>query len=150
MNLNYKKFFAGLLVSIFLLVMIVPLITSASFLSENYTPIIQCGTGNTNADVMSNGQVGGGCDFVDVIDSINRVINWFISIATVIFTISLIWGGFLYVTSGMNSGNKEKAKGILLNTLTGFVIILVSWLIVYTILSALVSDQNSLIFKFIK
>jgi len=91
------------------------------------------------------------CDFGAFISLINGIINWIISIAGIIFTISCIWGGFLYLTSGENPGNKEKAKSILWSTLIGFVIILTAWLIVHTILVTLVpagSGTNS-IFNFI-
>ncbi len=71
--------------------------------------------------------------------------------AGVIFTIMAIYGGFLYMTSGGDSSKKGKAKDILLNTLLGFGIILVSWLIVYTILTYLVKNTggNQSIFKFL-
>lgn len=88
------------------------------------------------------------CDFTMFVFMVNNIIQWIISIAGVIFTISTIYGGFLYVTSGENPGNKAKAKSILWSTVIGFVIILVSWLIVYTILINLVPN-NSSVFQFI-
>jgi hypothetical protein len=91
------------------------------------------------------------CDFKAFVGMINGIIDWIIGIAGVIFTISFIYGGFLYVTSGVKPGNKEKARSLLWNTLVGFVTILVSWLIVYTIIHVLVdSSQEGLILKFIK
>lgn len=88
------------------------------------------------------------CDFAAFVGMLNGIINWIIGLAGLIFTISAIYGGFLYITSGINPGNKEKAKSILWNTLIGFVIILTSWLIIYTILDYLVPDDST-IFKFI-
>jgi hypothetical protein len=89
------------------------------------------------------------CNIDTLIGMINNIIDWIISIAGVIFTISCIYGGFLYITSGENPGNKAKAKSIMYSTLIGFVIILVSWLIVYTILDTLAPDNTSIL-KFIK
>lgn len=89
------------------------------------------------------------CDFNDFITLINNIINWIISMSVVIFTFSAVWGGFLYVTSGANPGNKQKAINILWSTLFGFVIILIAWLIVYTIVSNLTPD-NSPALQFIK
>ncbi len=90
------------------------------------------------------------CNVDTLIGMINKIINWIISIAGVIFTISCIYGGFLYITSGENPGNKAKAKSIMYSTLIGFVIILVSWLIVYTILINLVDPaQKGSIMQFI-
>lgn len=89
------------------------------------------------------------CDFLYFVQMINGIINWIISISVIIFTISLIYGGFLYLTSGEKPSQKEDAKKIMLNTLYGFLIILASWLIVYTILINLV-PKSSTIFNFIK
>lgn len=94
---------------------------------------------------------GSDCDIDAFIKMINNIINWIIGISITIFAISLIWGGFLYMTSGENTGNKEKAKTIIWSTLKGFVIILVAWVIVYTILNTLVKDPGSnTIFKFLE
>src|SRR3989339_477969 len=88
------------------------------------------------------------CDFSYAVLMINKIIDWIIGMAGGIFTVSFIYGGFLYMTSGTKLGDKEKAKKILWNTLYGFVIILVSWLIVYTLLNYLVPKDSS-IFQFI-
>ena len=102
------------------------------------------------AFVTCDGTTDNPCHFDDLIGTINSIINWIISIAGVIFTISCIYGGFLYMTSGENPGNKGKAKSIMYSTLIGFVVILVSWLIVYTILNTLVDPgQKSSVMKFI-
>jgi hypothetical protein len=145
-----KKFITRISFIFVLLVITLPTITLAA---NAYTPLITCGNHPTvetyNLDGVNTTYIAGQCTFNDVVDTINRIINWIISIAGVIFTISAIWGGFLYVTSGEKPGNKDKAKTILWSTLTGFVIILVSWLIVYTILTYLVDPSYKSIFKFI-
>jgi hypothetical protein len=89
------------------------------------------------------------CGYADFVGTINNIVNWVIASAGVIFTISAIWGGFLYMTSGVKPGNKEKAKNILWSTIIGFIIVLCSWLIVYTLLGFLVEDKTSSIFRFI-
>ena len=135
---KYKKILAVSLSTVFLFVFFMPVVSSAA--------IIECGNSVTDGGITT---IPNPCTFADFVATINRVINWFISIAGVIFTISAIWGGFLYMTSGQNPGNKAKAKSILWSTLIGFVIILTSWLIVYTLLTYLVPD-NSSVFNFIK
>ena len=85
------------------------------------------------------------CDFNAFIGMINNIISWFISIAGVIFAISFIRGGFLWILSGESPGKKEEAKKVLWNTLLGFVIILVAWLIVYTILHVLAPNNTSVL-----
>ena len=117
--------------SLLISLLLVPVITHASF-------------------VNCDGTKDNPCNFDNLIATINSIINWIISIAGVIFTISCIYGGFLYMTSGENPGNKAKAKSVITTTLVGFVIILVSWLIVYTILNTLVDPgQQSSVMKFI-
>jgi hypothetical protein len=102
--------------------------------------------------VTCDGSVEDPCNLTKFVDMINRIIDWIISIAGVIFTISLIYGGFLYLTAGENPGNKETAKKVITSTFYGFLIILFSWLIVYTILTILTGDKNgsSSIFIFLK
>lgn len=144
--LKNRKILASVIFFFLLFVFIIPIITSAA---NAYLPLIQCGeSSNTVNEVSSESstEISNTCDFDDFIATINRIINWIISMAVVIFTISAAWGGFLYVTSGAMPGNKERAKNILWSTLTGFVIILVAWLIVYTILVNLTSSSSTLKF----
>ncbi len=93
------------------------------------------------------------CGYGDFVKTINNIINWVIASAGVIFTISAIWGGFLYILSGSNPSYKAKARNILTSTIIGFIIVLCSWLIVYTLLGFLVEDNPDSgkgIFRFIK
>ena len=131
-SLKNKKNITGIASVFILTLFILPVLTHAG--------LVPCG----NPDQTP-------CDFTFFIQMINDIITWIISMATVIFTISAIYGGFLYMTSGDNPGNKEKAKGILWNTILGFVIILASWLIIFTILNALIPKDSAhqSIFNFI-
>jgi hypothetical protein len=66
----------------------------------------------------------------------------------------MIYGGFLYMTSGDKPANKDKAKSMMYSTLIGFLIIITAWLIIYTILSYVLpgkpgSGESGYIFKFI-
>lgn len=134
-NIINKKFLAGT-VSIILLFtfFILPI-----FVLATTTPLVPCHDDPNK------------CNFTAFITMINNIITRIISISVVIFAISAIWGGFLYVTSGVNPGNKDKAKKILWSTLTGFVIILVAWLIVYTIIITLTKEgEQGYILKFLK
>lgn len=139
MLINNKKIITVVTITSILFIFMVPILSYA----VDYLPLIQCGLHPTVAD----GVVTGACTFGDAIDTINRIMNWIISSAGVIFAISFIWGGFLYMTSGTSLGDREKARRILWSTLQGFVIMLVAWLIVYTILKAF--DAGDYVFKFI-
>jgi len=131
-NFNLKNYKNIIPVAFLFSTLIFPVLTQA------FQPLVPC----DGVDVK--------CDINQLILMIGNIINWILSIAGIIFTISLIWGGFLYVTSGAKPANKDRAKTILLSTLWGFVIILISWLIVYTILTTLTTDgSNGFLFKYI-
>jgi hypothetical protein len=138
--LKNKKFLTNIVGVVLFFIFFMPVSSNAG--------LIKCGIGS---NVISDGIEGGGCDFTDLIALINDIITWIINIASVIFAISFIYAGFLYLTAGEKPANKEKAKSMLLSTLVGFVIILVSWLIVYTILNILVpaGTGSDSIFNFI-
>jgi hypothetical protein len=150
MSFLNKKFLAGAVSLLLFFVFLIP-IGAFALSAEDYTPLIQCGNTPTYSGSGTTTVIKGICTFSDAIDTINRIINWIISIAGVIFAVSCIYGGFLYMTSGDKPANKEKAKSILWNTLVGFVIILTAWVIVYTILKTLVStSQQGSVLKFLK
>jgi hypothetical protein len=123
-------------------------VTGGLNIAANQTdkPLVPCGNSVVDANGVTKIPIP--CDFDYFILMINNIIKWIISIAGAIFTISAIYGGFLWMTSGGDSGKKGKARDILWNTLLGFVTILVAWLIVYTLLTYIV-PTNSTIFKFI-
>jgi len=138
-NNTTKRFLAGALTFFLLFVFILPILIFADVTkSEETTGLVKCGIATTSTGLLANP-----CDFTDFIGLINGIIDWIIGIATSIFTIMAVYGGFLYMTSGENPGNKAKAKSILWNTILGFVIILTSWLIVYTILNTLIPNDGT-------
>jgi len=142
MILNNKKLFAGA-VSLFLLfVLILPVLMHADVTkSESTTGLVKCGIATSSAGLVNP------CDFTDFIGLINGIINWIIGIATSIFTIMAVYGGFLYMASGTKIGDKEKAKKILWSTIIGFVIILCAWLIVYTLLNTLIPNDGTSVYR---
>lgn len=126
-----KKFAQILGFAFVLLLILLPFISSAD--------LITCG-GPTDSKM---------CDFNSFIGTLNFIIEWLIKIAVVIFTLTLVWGGYLYVTSGANPGNKDKAKKVLWNTFLGFIIMISAWLIVHTLLKMLVGADGQAVFKYI-
>lgn len=141
-----KKFWAGI-ASVFLLVAIcLPLLSLAK---DDGGGLIRCGN-STSTSPTGQIVLTQPCNFEYFIKTINGIISWLIGLAGVIFTIMAVWGGYLYMTSGDNESNKGKARDMLFNTLKGFVIMLLAWLIVHTILDYLVEGpyKNS-IFKYI-
>ncbi len=136
----YKKLFSVFLMILFV---VLPVISNGA--------IVNCGNNPTMVGPAQGNNTNGECDFTDFVGMLNGFVDWIIGSVGVVFTISLIYGGFLYMTSGENPGNKEKAKTILKTTLYGFIIILCAWLIVYTLITYVVDPrQQGIILKFIK
>jgi len=139
-----KKILASFASLALLLVLVSPVLVGAANVDDGIEKgLVRCG------NTMINGVLKNPCDFTDFVALINGIINWIIGIAGVIFTISAVYGGFLYMASGTSLGDKERAKKILTSTLWGFVIMLCAWLIVYTLLRYLVGEKSDVL-QFLK
>lgn len=115
-----KKFLVTILVVGFVFI---PSLALALSLSD---PLVQCG------DVPSKP-----CGFKELIELINRIIDWLILITVPIATLLFAWAGGLYLTSGGNSGQVEKATTIFKNVFWGIIITLAAFLIVKLIVNTL-------------
>lgn len=83
---------------------------------------------------------GGYCTLCDAWQLADNIINFLLQgVAIPILTITLIWGGFLWVTSGTSPDNIKKGKTIMTNGLIGILIAFCGWLIVDTIIKSLAS-----------
>jgi len=65
-----------------------------------------------------------------------KIINFFLYFLGLIATGMVIYGGFLYITSGGEDGGVEKGKKILIYAAIGIILILTSFAIVNTLLQA--------------
>jgi len=63
-------------------------------------------------------------------------LNYFLTFLGLIATAMIIFGGFLYITSGGDDQGKEKGKKILMYAGLGILIILISFALVNTLLTA--------------
>lgn len=105
-----------------MLVVALPLVAGAQFQPPN-----SGGTGlpgNTTQDSTASG-------------FILKIINIALAIAGLIAVLFLIIGGFRYITSAGNEETAEKAKKIILNSIIGIVVIILSFVIVRVISNAL-------------
>jgi len=84
---------------------------------------------------------GADCQYCHFIQGINVVIAWFIYTGAILSAIGFAWAGSIYMTQGDSSGGREKAKAIFIKILTGFVILLASFLIVDLIMKSLLSEE---------
>jgi len=79
-----------------------------------------------------------GCGFNELMKLVNTVISFIlIDLATPLFALIIVYAGWLYISAGGKEESVTKAKTILKNALIGYVIALLAWLIVKTILSTL-------------
>jgi len=70
-----------------------------------------------------------------------KFVNFFLYFLGLIATVFVIYGGFLYITSQGDDGNVEKAKKILTFAAIGILIILISFALINTLLTAGISQQ---------
>ncbi len=64
------------------------------------------------------------------------LINFFLDFLGLIVLVMLIYGGYQYVTAFGDAGKLKKAKSVLTSALIGFVIVIIAFAIVATIISA--------------
>lgn len=74
----------------------------------------------------------------DIIDLGRTIMNYFLGFLGFVLLALVIWGGFMYVTAGVNESGAETGKKILTYAAIGVVIILLAFVIVNTLLQAAV------------
>jgi len=80
------------------------------------------------------------CGYNDLIKLAKNLIDWVMMISVPIATGVFAWAGFKYMTSGVVD-QKNEAKEMLKKVLIGFVVILSAWLIVSTLVNALINSS---------
>ncbi len=84
---------------------------------------------------------GGECQMCHIALLADRIIDFLITITGILGAILFAFAGFLMVTARGNVSHVQKAKGVFLNVVVGFIILLASWLIVDTLMKMLAGDQ---------
>lgn len=79
------------------------------------------------------------CNFQALMGMVNSIIKWIFGLTIPIFIGLFAYAGFLYMTP--NPGNREKSNKMLWAGLKGFVIMLIAWFGVSTLLGWIVSDS---------
>ena len=75
------------------------------------------------------------CSLCSFFELFVRIFNYVALMVPVLATGLAAWGGFLYITSGGSSGQVEKARGILLNTVIGVAIFYASYVLASTVVT---------------
>lgn len=82
------------------------------------------------------GDVSNPCQFNDLLTLVSNIVNFLIVTGTAVAALSFGYAGFLMMTANGEMGKIEEAKAIFGKVMTGFIIMLSAWLIVYAIESA--------------
>ena len=124
MKINRKK----ILATVLSLMIFLPLLVSAA--STNPLIPAEC----TGSDPSK-------CDFNSLIQLINNAINWFIGISVAIAAITFTIAGANILLHPDNAEKIKEAKSMFSKTVIGMLIVLGAWLIIHTVVVALV-NQN--------
>jgi len=68
--------------------------------------------------------------------ALTQIVNYVLFLLGLIATIMVIYGGFLYITSGGDDSGAEKGKKILMYAAIGLIVVLIAYALVNTILEA--------------
>jgi len=71
-----------------------------------------------------------------LIDLVRTIINYFLGFLGILTLAIIIYGGFMYVTAGVNEAGADTGKKILTYAAIGIIVILLSFVIVNTLLGA--------------
>jgi hypothetical protein len=103
-------------------------------------PLVPCGRAyECNGD---NGTQP--CTLCHLLVLLNNIYNLLLSLLIIVALLMITIGGVMYIISAGNPNLRSIAKKILVRTLTGFAIFLLSWLIVYTTLVFISANQSQL------
>jgi len=111
------------------LVIVLPLIFSPTLALAQEGGIVPCN--------------GLDCNFGSFLQLGQNIIDFLLIVSIPLAVIAFVYAGFLYLTAGGSEGQIKKAHSVFGKVLIGFIIILSAWLIVNTILDALVKEGYS-------
>lgn len=80
------------------------------------------------------------CGYADLLILVNNIIKWMVMISVPVAAGVFAWAGFKLMTSGVVD-QKTAAKKMMTSVLWGFVFVLSAWIIVSTIVNALLSKD---------
>jgi hypothetical protein len=125
MKIFNKKILANILMAF---IICLPTVSFAKEWTDNFFPIIQCGSEKP-------------CDFSDAVDTVARVINWFISIAASLGAATLAYAGIQILMNPGNAGKISEARTMFNKTLFGLFWLLAAWVVIYTLVNTFVDDK---------
>lgn len=103
----------------FLFFLILPLLASAA--AFDYKPLENLPLDNGEATKS------------DFYDYVQQVYNFLIGAAGICALLMIVIGGFMYLTSAGNNSKMEKAKSVIADAIIGLLLVMATWLFLYTI-----------------
>lgn len=88
---------------------------------------------------------GASCSACNLVETGNLLLVWLIGVAFVFFAVIAVVAGFGLVTSGGNSSALQAAKDKFVNAFIGLIIVLAAWILVDTIMVALLKGTGGTI-----
>lgn len=137
---NSKKLFsiAGLLVVFgFLILGLAPLEALAQATAPAQTTAERCAAFKSQFSLSGGANIINAPVYCSASELTLKIINYIIAFSGTITILFLIIGGFMYLTSAGNEEATEKGKKILVNSVIGLVIIIMSFAIVRIVASTL-------------
>ena len=127
-----KKFKKSIIVFTFISLLIFPIVSFGADISAQLDRVMQ------KAGAYDSGIDGE----TSLVFAIARIINIILSLLGVIFLVLLIYGGFMWMTARGNESQVEAAKKIITRAIIGVIIILISFVVSWFVMSRL-SDLTS-------
>ncbi len=137
-----KKYLITLTIFLSLIVPVFSFAQNAQPVKLDYSGLVKC-DGVVAKDINGNPlekdrqQV---CDFNALMNMVKSTINWLFFITVPIVTVLMAYAGLLYMTG--TSGNISTAKKIFPSVAKGFIIMLVAWISVITVVNWFVTEKN--------
>ena len=103
------------------------------YTGENGFQLVPCGINDKRVVVP--------CDFNALMVLLNRFMNFILYMSIPLAAISISYAGGLYIFAAGDTGKIESAHKIFWSVLKGFIFVLAGWLIVYSIMSALLGPN---------
>jgi len=129
-----------LLLGMLLAVIFLPTVTQA----QGLVPEPCSGTNDPSClqIVHEQGQEAAGYGTCEMVSLVNNLIQFIVQMGTLVAVLVFVYAGFIMVTSQGDASKLSRAKGLFVNVVIGFVLILASFLIVNTILAGLLQTGH--------
>ena len=105
--------------------------------------LVPCGAGTTNLSGQAYTDAATSCNLCYLGQLGQNIINFFFMLSIPLSAAAFAWAGILYFTSAGNENKVKKARAIFTSVFIGFVLVVASYLIVQTLLNALLNKSFS-------